>query len=85
MVSVASASRYLTSASLYHPRYQSRSSMHIRGLIPRNFAELAEAVPIEGKLEVTDEQQKQLKQPLQQQKQQNYRCAVKLPEIQFEF
>ena len=28
-------------------RYQSRSSMYIRGLIPRNFAELAEAVPIE--------------------------------------
>ena len=46
MVSVTSASRYLTSASRYHPRYQSRSSMYIRGLIPRNFAELAEAVPI---------------------------------------
>ena len=46
MVSVTTASRYITSASRYHPRYQSRSSMHIRGLIPRNFAELAEAVPI---------------------------------------
>ena len=38
---------YMTSASRYHPRYQSRSSMYIQGLIPRNFAELAEAVPIE--------------------------------------
>ena len=46
MVSVTSVSCYLTSASHYHPRYQSRSSMYIRGLIPRNFAELAEAVPI---------------------------------------
>ena len=45
MASVTSASRYITSASSYHPRYQSRSSMYIRGLIPRNFAELAEAVP----------------------------------------
>ena len=36
MVSVTSASRYITSASRYHPRYQSRSSMYIRGLIPRN-------------------------------------------------
>ena len=36
----------VTSASNYHPRYQSRSSMYIGGLIPRNFAELAEAVPI---------------------------------------
>ena len=34
------------SASRYHPRYQSTSSMYIRDLIPRNFAELAEAVPI---------------------------------------
>ena len=33
----------LTSAS----RYQSKSSMYIRGLIPRNSMELAEAVPIE--------------------------------------
>ena len=46
MVSVTPASRYITSASRYHPRYQSRHSMYIRGLIPRNFAELAEAVPI---------------------------------------
>ena len=36
----------VTSAPRYHPRYQSRSSMSIRGLIPLNFAELAEAVPI---------------------------------------
>ena len=56
MVSVTSASRYImsasrdiTSASRYHPRYQSRFSMYIRGLIPRNFAELAEAIPI-GKI-----------------------------------
>ena len=47
MVSVTSASRYITTASCYNPRYQSRSSMYIRGLIPRNFAELAEAVPID--------------------------------------
>ena len=46
MVSVTSASRYITSASRYHPRYQSRFSMYIRGLIPWNFAELGEAVPI---------------------------------------
>ena len=46
MVSVTSAPRYITSASRYHPRYQSRSSMYIRGLIPLNFAELAEAVLI---------------------------------------
>ena len=46
MVSVTSALRYITSASSYHLCYQSRSSMYIRGLIPRNFAELAEAVPI---------------------------------------
>ena len=44
MVSVTSASRYITSALRYHPRYQSRSSMNIRDLIPWNFAELAEAV-----------------------------------------
>ena len=36
----------VTPASRYHPRYQSRSSMYIRGMVPRNFAELAEAVPI---------------------------------------
>ena len=47
MVSVTSASRYITSASRYHLRYQSKSSMYIHGLIPRNFAELAEAVPID--------------------------------------
>ena len=46
MISVSSASRYITSTSRYHPRYQSRSSMYIRGPIPQNFAELAEAVPI---------------------------------------
>ena len=51
MVSVTTASRYITSASRYHPRYQSRSSMYIRGLIPRNFEELAEAVPIGTTLE----------------------------------
>ena len=50
MVSVTSASSYITSASCYHPRYQSRSSMYIRGLILRNFAELAEAVPIAAKV-----------------------------------
>ena len=42
MVSVTSASRYVTSASRYH----SRSSMYIRGLIPRNSTGLAKAVPI---------------------------------------
>ena len=43
---ITSASRYITSASRYHPRYQSSSSMFICGLIPPNFAELDEAVPI---------------------------------------
>ena len=43
---MTSASRYIMSASHYRPRYQSRSSMYIRGLIPRNFAELTESVPI---------------------------------------
>ena len=47
MGSVKSASRYITSASRYHPRYQSRSSMYIHGLIPLNFADLAEAVPMD--------------------------------------
>ena len=47
LVSVTSASSYIATASRYQPRYQSRSSMYIRGLLPRNFAELAEAVPIE--------------------------------------
>ena len=46
MVSVTSVSRYITSASRNHPRDQRRSSMYIRGLNPRNFAEIAEAVPI---------------------------------------
>ena len=46
MVSVTSVSCYIMSASRYLPHYQSRSSMYIRGLIPRNFVELAEAVPI---------------------------------------
>ena len=36
----------VTSASCYHPRYQSRSSMYISALIPRNFTEFAEAVQI---------------------------------------
>ena len=43
MVSATPASRYVTSSS----RYQSRSSMYIRGLIPRISTELAEAVPID--------------------------------------
>ena len=43
---MTSASCYITPASRYHPRYQSRSLMYIRGLIPGNFAELAEAVSI---------------------------------------
>ena len=47
MVSVTSASRYITSASRYHPRFQRRFSMFIRGLIPQNLAELAKAVPID--------------------------------------
>ena len=42
MVYVKSAAHYVTSAS----RYQSRSLMYIRGLIPRNSTKLAEAVPI---------------------------------------
>ena len=46
MVSVTSALRYITTASRYHPCYQSISSMYIRGLILRNFAELTDAVPI---------------------------------------
>ena len=36
----------VTSTSRYRPRYQSRSSMYILGLNPRNFAELANAVPV---------------------------------------
>ena len=46
LFSVMSAPRFITSASRYHSRYQSRPSMYNRGLIPRNFAELAEVVPI---------------------------------------
>ena len=46
MVSVTSASHYIMSVSHYHLPYQSRSSMYICGLIPLNFAKLAEAVPI---------------------------------------
>ena len=46
MVSVTPVSRFITPASRYHPRYQSRYSMYIHGLVPRNSAELAEAVPI---------------------------------------
>ena len=47
MVSVTSASLYITSASLKHLHYQSRSSMYIRGLIPQNFAEYAEAIQVD--------------------------------------
>ena len=39
-------SHYITLVSRYHPRYQSRSLMYIHGLISRNSAELAEAVPV---------------------------------------
>ena len=46
MVSLTSAPRYITSASRYHMCYQSRPSIYIRGLIPWNFAELVEVVPI---------------------------------------
>ena len=42
MVSVASASRYIMSAS----RYQSRSSMYIQGMNPGMSMELAETVQI---------------------------------------
>ena len=42
MVSATLALRYVMSIS----RYQFRSSMYNRGLIPRNSKELAEAVPI---------------------------------------
>ena len=37
----------VTSASRYHTRYQSRSLMYIRSMLPQNFAELAEAVLID--------------------------------------
>ena len=46
VVSLTSALHFITSASCYHPRHQSRSLMYICGLTPRNFVELAEAVPI---------------------------------------
>ena len=46
IVSVTSASCYITSASRYHQRYQSRSSMYICGLISRNSTVLADTVPI---------------------------------------
>ena len=58
MVSVTSAARYITSASSYHPRYQSKSSMYIRCLIPRNLAELVEAVSIEITISKNQEQAK---------------------------
>ena len=37
----------VTSASRYHTRYQSRSSLYIRSMLPQNFAELAVAVLID--------------------------------------
>ena len=43
----------VTSRPRYHPRYQRRSSMFICGLIPRNFTELAKAVPIDGSQSIT--------------------------------
>ena len=43
LVFIAPFTEIPTSAS----SYQSRSSMHIQGLIPRNSTELAEAVPID--------------------------------------
>ena len=46
MVSVTSGSSYVTSASHYHPCYQSRCWMYICGLIPRNSAELVAPVLI---------------------------------------
>ena len=49
MVSVTSSSRNITSASFYHPYYQSRSSMYMCGLIAWTFTELADAVPIDFK------------------------------------
>ena len=58
MVSVTSAARYITSASSYHPRYQSKSSMYIRCLILRNLAELVEAVSIEITISKNQEQAK---------------------------
>ena len=49
MFSVTSVTCFVTSAS----RYQSKSSMYILGLIPRNSTELAEAVPIAAKHVIT--------------------------------
>ena len=43
MVSMTPALHYITSASRYHPHYQSTSSMFIRGLF---HGILADAVPI---------------------------------------
>ena len=48
MVSVTPALRYVMSVS----RYQSRSSMYIRGLIPWNSTEFTEAVQIANKIVV---------------------------------
>ena len=42
-----SASRYITLESRNLPRYQSRSSLLMGGLVPRKFADLAEAIPID--------------------------------------
>ena len=42
----------MTSASRYNPRYQRRSSMCIRGLIPLNFAELTKSVPSDVDTEI---------------------------------
>ena len=44
---MTSASCYITSASRYHPRYQRRFSMYIRGLILRNWLR---QFRLEGKL-----------------------------------
>ena len=49
---MTSAARYIKSASCYNQRYQRRSSMYIRGLIQRNFAELAEEVPIDYRYDI---------------------------------
>ena len=46
IVSVTPAASYITSASRYHPGYQSRSSIYIGGLIPQIFPELAKVLPI---------------------------------------
>ena len=59
MVSVTPESRDITSASRYHPCYESRSSMYVRCLISRNFAELAEAVPIDSMGTTANNKEKQ--------------------------